>query len=111
MRIAEKKLSKLRTNTDVLSQLTARREQCLEHLLSGAITLPTDSELGIDLEAAENTDTRPLSGTGIIVRSLLPEQAVNAGELVHIIKYDQLEQQLNSATDSNIIITSTTDKN
>lgn len=98
----------MRTNTNVLSQLTARREQCLEHLLNGAITLPTDTELGIDLEAADNTDTRQLSGPGIIVRRILPEQAVNPGELVHIIKYDQLEQQLHSCSESNIIITPTT---
>lgn len=83
----------------------------MEHLLSGAITLPNDTELGIDLEAADNTDTRQLSGPGLIVRRILPEQAVNPGELVHIIKYDQLEQQLNSSSETNIIITSTTEEN
>lgn len=68
-----------------MKQLTERREECMEKLLSGAIELETDPDLDFD----DNNRTSQL------VRHIIPEQALNTAELVHIIKHDHL-----AATDS-----------
>lgn len=70
-----------------MHQLSARREQCLESLLRGSITLPTDSDFGLDDLPSDNSEIK----TNEILRHIVPEQAVHPGELVHIIKHDQLE--------------------
>lgn len=57
----------------------------MEKLLSGAIELETDPDLDFD----DNNRTSQL------VRHIIPEQALNTAELVHIIKHDHL-----AATDS-----------
>lgn len=80
----------------MLNQLAARREQCLEHLLNGHIQLPSDEEFGLlsTLSPSSNTvDQLHLTGANLVLRRIQPEQPVNPGELVHIIKYDQLDQQ------------------
>ncbi|KAG4078393.1 hypothetical protein HA402_013103 [Bradysia odoriphaga] len=78
----EKKLNKLKTNTSVLKQLTDRREECMEKLLNGTIDLPTNSDLDFD-----DSSNRPVLQ---LVRHIIPEQALNTTELVHIIKHDHL---------------------
>lgn len=80
--IAEKKLNKLKSNSSVLKQLADRREECMEKLLSGAIDLSTNSDLDFD-----DSSNRPVLE---LVRHIIPEQAVNSTELVHIIKHDHL---------------------
>ncbi len=77
----ENKLNKLKTKSSVLKQLTERREECMEKLLSGAIDLPP-TELDYD-----DNSNRP---SAQFVRHIIPEQALNSGELIHIIKHDQL---------------------
>lgn len=76
----ENKLNKLKTNTSVLKQLSERREECMEKLLSGTIELAKDSDLDFD----DNNRTSQF------VRHIIPEQALNGAELVHIIKHDHL---------------------
>lgn len=88
--ILERKLQKLRKNASVVDQLQARREQCLENLLRGNLTLhDSDSENLARLEEDfEETRTRNLT------RYIVPEQAVNSSELVHIINHDHLDKKV-----------------
>lgn len=76
-----------------MTELSARREQCLENLLRGNITLPTDADFGLDGQSDPEISESLLP----IVRHIIPEQAISPGELVHIIKYDQLEQYIDTA--------------
>lgn len=80
-------------NVNVLNQLAARREQCFEHLLNGQIQLPTEEDFGLS-NSSPNIDQLQLTGANLVLRRIQPEQPINPGELVHIIKYDQLNQQL-----------------
>lgn len=77
----EKKLNKLKTNSSVLEQLTERREACMENLLRGTIELPSDTDLNLDSSETSHNQ---------LVRHIIPEQAINSAELLHIIKHDQL---------------------
>lgn len=75
----ENRLKKLKSDSDVLGQLTARREACLQQLLNGDINL----EENLTLEA-------PLSNSALL-RTILPQkQALTQGEIVQFAKYDQL---------------------
>lgn len=86
---AERKLHKLKTDSGVLQQLTARREHCFERLLQGQIDLPTAAEFGFD--TLDETAEQPAGVVGDLVRHIRPEQAVNPAELLHLIQYDQLQ--------------------
>lgn len=70
----------MKTDSSVLKQLAERREECMEKLLSGAFELASDPDLDFD-------DNNRASQ---IVRHIIPEQALNSAELVHIIKHDHL---------------------
>lgn len=87
----ERKLSKLRTDTGVLQQLTARRENCVERLLQGDIDLPTAAEFGFD--PIDESCDQQTGVVGDLVRHLRPEQAISAAELLHLIQFDQLQPQ------------------
>lgn len=76
----------MKSDSGVLKQLAERREECMEKLLSGAIELVNDPALDFD----------DSNRTSQIIRHIIPEQAVNSAELVHIIKHDHL-----AATESN----------
>lgn len=100
--ILERKLQKLRKNANVVEQLQARREQCMENLLRGNLTLhDSDSENLARLEEDFEESRRRN-----ITRYINPEQAVNSSELVHIINHDHLdksvEQSENGQEDSDI---------
>lgn len=86
----EKKLNKLKSNSSVLQQLTERRQACMENLLNGTIELEADT--GLDLEDSSRTSN--------IVRHIIPEQAINSTELVHIIKHDHLATESTEDVDS-----------
>lgn len=81
----ERKLNRLKSSTGVLQQLSSRREHCLESLLRGSITLPTDADFGLNHLSAEPGRAEQL------IRHIIPEQAIHPVELVHIIDYDQLQ--------------------
>lgn len=86
-RILERKLSKLKNTPNILEQLKARREHCIENLLVGNIDCTynnaEDNQLNEDLESNRRRD---------LLRYIQPEQPINLGELVTIINHDQLEQ-------------------
>lgn len=87
--VTERKLDKLKSGTDILQQLSARREHCLESLLRGSITLDTDAELGLDSLTSETGRAHQ------IIRHIIPERAIHPIELVHIIDHDHLEPATN----------------
>lgn len=88
-------MHKLKTDTGVLQQLTARREHCIERLLQGQIDLPTAAEFGFD--ALDESVEQPAGVVGDLVRHIRPEQAVHPAELLHLIQYDQLQPPTVSA--------------
>lgn len=68
-----------------MEQLKARREHCIENLLVGNIDCTNDADdnhLNEDIESNRRRD---------LIRYIQPEQPINLGELVTIIKHDQLE--------------------
>lgn len=73
-----------------MEQLQARREQCMEHLLQGNLSLH-DSETE-NLERLEEDFEE--SHRRNLTRYLIPEQAVSSIELVHIINHDHLDKNV-----------------
>lgn len=86
--ILQRRLAKLQ-NPKVVEQLRDKRDQCMRELLEGATTtgLLTDSQL--DLAANCQSDNQTANE---IIRFIKPEQPLTAGEVVPIIKHDQLER-------------------
>lgn len=77
---AERKLAKLKNDPNILNQLKARREQCMEHLLQGNLDLGSQ-HIDDDEEFEANR----------IQRYIHPEQPINCAELVRIIEHDHLD--------------------
>lgn len=87
-------MQKLKSDPDVLRNLAARRETCMQQLLRGEIQLEEDSVL----EA-------PLTNS-VLVRTVFPHrQGLTQAEVVELIKYDELVKEA-SETDQD---TSNTD--
>lgn len=72
-----------------MDQLKARREHCIENLLVGNLSLnsPDHSE---ELRLEEDFETNRRRE---LLRHIQPEQAINLGELVTIIRHDYLAQE------------------
>lgn len=82
--LLERRLRRIRTNPTVLQQLAERREACMQHLLNdSSAALRADSELALDEPVNQHE----------LLRFIRPEQALSVAELVHIVKYDHLEQE------------------
>lgn len=75
----------MKNDPNILNQLKARREQCMEHLLQGNIDLGPQS-IDEDEEFEANR----------IQRYIQPEQPINCAELVRIIEHDHLDSVENS---------------
>lgn len=83
----EEKLNKIKSNPNVIEQLTKKKEECLNQLLNGPEYIHSD-DLVLD-EPVEST---------AIMRTILPQkQALTQGEIVELLKYERLE---NSDIDS-----------
>lgn len=83
----EEKLNKIKSNPNVIEQLTKKREECLNELLNRSEYIHSD-DLVLD-EPVEST---------AIMRTILPQkQALTQGEIVELLKYERLE---NSDADS-----------
>ncbi|CAH2013512.1 unnamed protein product [Acanthoscelides obtectus] len=78
----EAKLRKLQLNPNILSQLAAKKEACMQQLLKTSTEL--DDEILTLEEPIENLQ---------ILRTVTPQQALTQGELVELIKYDQLKYE------------------
>lgn len=81
-------MKKLRSDPDLLKQLAEKREACISQLLNHSY----DQEY-------DNLDT-PLS-TSSLLRAVAPErQALTAGEVAELVKYDRLSIEDDSDTSS-----------
>lgn len=81
--VLERRLKRIRSNPTVLQQLAERREACMQHLLNDNSSARRNSDLELD-EPVNNHE---------LLRFIRPEQALSVAELVHLIKYDHLEQE------------------
>lgn len=83
--VLERRLKRIKTNPTVLQQLVERREACMQHLLAdnSRVVIRGESELALDEPVSHHE----------LLRFIRPEQALSVAELVHIVKYDHLEQE------------------
>lgn len=87
--VLEEKLRKIKNDPRVLAQLAAKKEDCMQQLLTSAVHI--DEEI-IELD-------EPISNSQIL-RTIAPQkQAINQGEIVELVKYDQLK---NDDSDSEV---------
>lgn len=95
--IAERKLAKLKSDPNILTQLQARREQCMEQLLLG--------NLNLDQEQLNNINDEDIEANRL-QRFIQPEQPISGTELIHIIEHDHLDETDESpqapATNTNV---------
>lgn len=77
--VLEEKLHKIKSSPNILRQLAEKREDCMRELMKSE-DFP-DETLTLDIPIENST----------ILRTLLPQrQALTQGELVELVKYDQL---------------------
>lgn len=82
--IIERKLQKIKNNTNVLAQLAEKREACMQQFLSNKSYMEHEQHLDF-----EN------STTSLILKTIAPQkQALNQGELLQLVKNDQLESSV-----------------
>ncbi|XP_074032000.1 uncharacterized protein isoform X2 [Leptinotarsa decemlineata] len=81
--ILEEKLRKIKNDPNIIAQLSAKKEACMQQLLSG----PEEID-----EEILNLD-EPVSSSQIL-RTIAPQkQALNHGEIVELVKHDQLKKE------------------
>ncbi|CAG9812783.1 unnamed protein product [Phaedon cochleariae] len=81
--ILEEKLKKLKNDPNILAQLKAKRESCMEQFMSNSNQI--DLEL---LDLQEPLPNNPL------LRTVAPQrQALEQSEIVELVKYDQLKNE------------------
>lgn len=96
--IAENRLRKLKKDPSVLKQLSERREAAIENLLNTSERVTTESDLNFDQPIQQSLEI--LESAQEIIRHIRPFQPQTVGEVVHIIKYDQLNEEYNSENNS-----------
>lgn len=94
--LTERKLAKIKNDTNILNQLKARHEQCIELLLQEKITL--NHETGVDELTIEETENRTRRD---IIRFIQPEQPIRLDELHHLVDHDHLESKNNNNNTNN----------
>ncbi|XP_075147364.1 uncharacterized protein LOC142221491 [Haematobia irritans] len=95
----ERKLDKLKKNSKLVDALSEKRNDCLRSLIESDLSANSgrNNDLLLELEASVgNTD----SAIQNLYRQIQPVQPVTVGETVHIVKYDQLEEQRLEADES-----------
>ncbi|CAD6992832.1 unnamed protein product [Ceratitis capitata] len=83
LRGLERKLQKIKKGANLVEALAEKRNDCLRQLLHSS-----DPENNNDILALD----QPLNNIEFY-RHLQPIQALSVGELVHIVNYDQLQQE------------------
>lgn len=79
--ISEEKLRKIKNDPDILTQLAAKREACMRDLINDYALVDEDI-LSLD-EPVPNSQ---------LLRAIAPQrQALNQGELVDLVRHDQLK--------------------
>ncbi|XP_056634228.1 uncharacterized protein LOC130443540 isoform X1 [Diorhabda sublineata] len=86
--VLEEKLKKIKADPNILAQLVAKREACMQELLNG---VNGNGVKHVDDHILELNE--PISNSQVL-RAIAPQrQAINQGEVVEFIKYDQLEYE------------------
>ncbi|XP_037809097.1 uncharacterized protein LOC119601920 [Lucilia sericata] len=86
----ERKLEKLKKGSKLVDALAEKREDCLRSMLQNNSSQGLNNDILLELEASiTNSD----SAVQNLYRQIQPVQPVTVGETVHIVKYDQLEEQ------------------
>jgi Coiled-coil domain containing 32 len=96
LELLQRKLKKVRKDNGVVNQLKQKREEALEHLLVGSDRLNNDYDL--ELESSTN-----VIENGVVlefIRQVRPEQPLCVGEIVHIIKHDQLQEHIENVEEA-----------
>lgn len=70
-----------------MKQLSNHRETCFENLLNNQITIQTDQDFELNATIIRGDRANEL------IRYLCPEQPISTGEIVHLLKYDQLDRE------------------
>jgi Coiled-coil domain containing 32 len=70
--------------------LKEKREECINNLLNNSQTLTTEDDIELDRSIESNK----------IVSHLIPQQAQSIGEVVHLVKHDQLDIQKQEAEET-----------
>lgn len=82
LRGLERKLEKIKKGANLVEALSEKRNDCLRQLLNSGDADNNNEVLALD-EPLNNIE---------FYRHLQPVQALSVGELVHIVKHDQLQQ-------------------
>ncbi|XP_065372361.1 uncharacterized protein LOC135964174 [Calliphora vicina] len=86
----ERKLEKLKKGSKLVDALSEKRDDCLRSMLQSNSSNGFNNDTLLELEASiTNSD----SAVQNLYRQIQPVQPVTVGETVHIVKYDQLEEQ------------------
>ncbi|XP_067616742.1 uncharacterized protein [Eurosta solidaginis] len=83
LRGLERKLQKIKKGANLVEALAEKRNDCLHQLLHSENSDNNNAVLALD-EPLNNLE---------FCRHLQPIQALSVGELVHIVRYDQLQEQ------------------
>lgn len=76
-------MRKIKKDPSVLKQLEEKREECYKNLLNNSFSIKSEQDFELDEGVKQNE----------IIRHLIPAQAQTAGEIAHLINFDQLDQQ------------------
>lgn len=76
-------MNKIKKKSGVLEQLKEKREECINNLLNNSGTITTEDDIELDRSIEANK----------IVNHIIPQQAQSVGEIVHLVKHDQLDIQ------------------
>lgn len=75
----------------MLQQLKEKREECYNNLLNNSISIRSDQDFELEEEVQTNR----------IISHLLPAQPQNVGEIVHLVRHDELDQQKQETEEEN----------
>lgn len=79
----ESRLKKIKKDPSVLKQLQEKREECFNNLLNNSITIRSDQDFELEEEVQTNR----------IISHLIPAQPQTIGEIAHLVRHDELDQQ------------------
>ncbi|XP_017091955.2 uncharacterized protein [Drosophila bipectinata] len=85
LKLLERKLTRVQKGNKLLDSLRDKRQDCMRGLLASEGVPVSIFEQFLELET-------PIE-SGRLHRHLLPVQAVNVGETVHIVDHDELQQK------------------
>ncbi|KAL9894584.1 uncharacterized protein LOC119644215 [Glossina fuscipes] len=86
----ERKLEKLKKDSKLVDALSEKREDCWRSLLRSEVNRSSSNGVLIELEERVSDSNSAIQS---LYRQIQPIQPITVGETVHILKFEQLEQQ------------------